>query len=327
MSLQTAAGLRGECSCPTLQTEIEPLAPRATTQQQMSTNNTIGQTLVEASLATRVGEQEEARRLYEEIIRQAPDRVEAWLGLAGLVNHPDDKRACFELALRCAPGNREAVAGIEFLRRRSQIPLKREADRVEPARDTALAALIASVGPLDAPPSAVAAPAEDERLFCTNHPQVETMLRCNKCNRPMCVRCVRLTDVGYRCKTCISGQQAVYFNAESLDYPIAFGVGFIVCAIASPLTGLFLARLGYFGLWISFLAGSAAGGILAELIRRAIQRRRGRYLWAVAFGGILAGVLVGNVALWIMTGIFPLLSLLNLIFTGLALSAAYARLR
>ena len=147
------------------------------------------------------------------------------------------------------------------------------------------------------------------------------------CIRDRCIHCVRLTDVGYRCKECIAGQQAIYFNAESLDYPIAFGVGFIVCAIASPLAGLLLGRMGFFGLWIAILAGSAAGGILAELIRRAINRRRGRYLWAVAFGGVLLGVLVGNLTVFLFTGFFPLFSLVTLIFIGLALSTTYARLR
>ncbi|MBK6432815.1 MAG: tetratricopeptide repeat protein [Anaerolineae bacterium] len=292
---------------------------------------TVVEKLARASAAMRVGEMQQARSLYEEAIGDAPDNVEAWLGLAGLVGSPDDKRACFELALRLDPANREAVAGIEFLRRRSQIPLKQ--GEVAPLPDATLGSLIEktnqrlAAAEAQADRGAPAPIAEEERIFCTNHRTVETMLRCNKCDRPMCVRCVRLTDVGYRCKECITGQQTIYFNAQSLDYPIAFGVGFIVCAIASPLAGLLLGRLGFFGLWIAVLIGSAAGGILAEMIRRAIARRRGRYLWVVAIGGILLGVLVGNIAIFLFTGFFPLLSLVTLIFTGLALSTTYARLR
>ena len=60
---------------------------------------------------------------------------------------------------------------------------------------------------------------------------------------------------------------------------------------------------------------------------RAIARRRGRCLVVVAIGGILLGVLVGNIAIFLFTGFFPLLSLVTLIFTGLALSTTYARLR
>ncbi len=291
----------------------------------------VGEKLAQASAALRVGEMAQARRLYEETIADAPDSAEAWLGLAGVVNNPDDKRACFDLALRFNPGNRETMAGLDLLRRRSQIPLKQ--GEALPAPDAALRSLIETANqrlaalkpPADRGPTPAAD--EEERTFCTNHPTVETMLRCNKCSRPMCVRCVRLTDVGYRCKECIAGQQAVYFNAESLDYPIAFGVGFIVCAIASPLAGLLLGEMGFFGLWIAVLIGSAAGGVLAELIRRAINRRRGRYLWIAALGGVLLGVLMGNIAIFLFSGFFPLFSLVTLIFTGLALSTTYARLR
>ena len=294
---------------------------------------TVAEKLARASAAARVGEAEQARRLYEETIGEAPGSVEAWLGLAGVVNSAEDKRACFMQALVLDPANAEALAGVDLLRRRSQIPTKRETLLQEPPPDANLGRLIAQANQRLAPTAAAAgaqaavAVEEEERLVCTHHPRVETMLRCNKCNRPMCVNCVRLTDVGYRCKECIAGQQAVYFNAESLDYPIAFGVGFIVCAIASPLAGLLLGGMGFFGLWIAILAGSAAGGILAELIRRATNRRRGRYLWAVAFGGILLGVLVGNAAVFLFTGFFPLFSLVTLIFIGLALSTTYARLR
>ena len=48
---------------------------------------------------------------------------------------------------------------------------------------------------------------------CANHPNRETMLRCNKCEKPICLQCAVLTEVGYRCKECVRGQQALYFNA------------------------------------------------------------------------------------------------------------------
>ena len=67
---------------------------------------TVVEKLARASAAMRVGEMQQARSLYEEAIGDAPDNVEAWLGLAGLVGSPDDKRACFELALRLDPANR-----------------------------------------------------------------------------------------------------------------------------------------------------------------------------------------------------------------------------
>ena len=47
----------------------------------------------------------------------------------------------------------------------------------------------------------------NEKMYCYNHPQRETVLRCNRCERPMCTSCAVLTPTGYRCKECVRGQQ------------------------------------------------------------------------------------------------------------------------
>jgi hypothetical protein len=164
-------------------------------------------------------------------------------------------------------------------------------------------------------------------LYCANHPDRETLLRCNKCDKPICLQCAVQTDVGYRCKECIRGVQDKYFNVESRDYPIAFGVSLIVTAIGSPIIGLLIGGFGFFGLIIALLVGSSAGGILAQIIRRAVGKRRGRYLRQVTLAGIIAGVLVGSGLSAVFVGVFPLLSLPMLLFTGLAASTAYQLLR
>ncbi len=63
-----------------------------------------------------------------------------------------------------------------------------------------------------------------EVLYCANHPETETYLRCNKCGKPICLKCAELTEVGYRCKECIREQQNVFYNAMESDNLIAFGV-------------------------------------------------------------------------------------------------------
>jgi hypothetical protein len=169
-------------------------------------------------------------------------------------------------------------------------------------------------------------PAE-EVLYCANHPGVETLLRCNRCNKPICMKCAVKTPVGYRCRECVSNQQKVYFNAVGSDNLIAFGVGLGVAAIASPFVGLLISGFGFFGLIIAFIAGSAAGSALAQIIRRAVGRRRGRYLPTFALTGIILGVLLGNLIFLLFTGLLPLFSLPMLLFTVLAVVAAYPQLR
>jgi hypothetical protein len=167
----------------------------------------------------------------------------------------------------------------------------------------------------------------DDVLYCKNHPDRETLLRCNKCGEPICPQCAVLTDVGYRCKECIAEVQNKYFNALTQDNPIAFIVGFIVTAVATPIVGGFLGRLGFFGILIALFIGSGAGALLAEIIRRAVGRRRGRNLRYFAMSGIVLGVLVGSFVVLLIFGRFPLLSIPMIVFTVLALGTAHQVLR
>lgn len=165
-------------------------------------------------------------------------------------------------------------------------------------------------------------------LYCANHPNTETLLRCNKCGKPICMKCATLTDVGYRCKECIRSQQDVYYNAESWDNPIAFGVSALVAAIATPVLSAILGYGGFFIWIIAFLFGSSAGGILSQIIRRAVNRRRGRYLRFFAIGGILFGMLFGTlVGLLFGVGGPGIFSLPMLLFAFLAASTTYQILR
>lgn len=170
-----------------------------------------------------------------------------------------------------------------------------------------------------------------EVTYCINHPQSETLLRCNKCNRPVCMKCVERTPVGYRCKECLGQQRQGYYNAISLDYVLAAGVGLILGVaggIVGSLTGIFL----------SIFAGPIAGGIIAEGIRWAIRKHRGRYIWLAGCGAIFVGGLLG-LTIWPLfltletrraVASFATTIFTNIgfwIYLALAISTAYARLR
>lgn len=174
------------------------------------------------------------------------------------------------------------------------------------------------------PPDQSPAP---EIIYCANHPDVETLLRCNRCGKPICLKCAQLTDVGYRCNECIRGVQDTYFNAKQGDNTIAFVVALLVTAVTVPIAGfLFGIFRGLFGFIIAFMIGGAAGGILTQIIRRAIDRRRSRQLRYVAVAGIIVGILLGVVlsALFLP---FPPLSWPLLLFAVLAAMSTYQLLR
>jgi hypothetical protein len=86
--------------------------------------------------------------------------------------------------------------------------------------------------------------------------------------------------VGYRCKSCVKGQQAIFETAGGRDFLIVF-------ALAAIGVGLAVYLLKFLGFW-GFLLAPAVGGGLAEVIRRAARRKRSRRLpFIVTFGGSL----------------------------------------
>ena len=173
-------------------------------------------------------------------------------------------------------------------------------------------------------PIQVGSDGEPETLTCANHPDRETLLRCNKCGKPICVSCAVRTPVGYRCNQCVREQQNIYFNALGRDNIVALAVGFVLTLIVAPIVGFLLGSIGFFGFFIAFIIGSGAGTLVARIIRSAVGNRRGRKLPHMAITGIILGV-----APW---GILFLLSggrafLMLLLFAGLTIASAFPQLR
>src|SRR5512135_3222787 len=123
----------------------------------------------------------------------------------------------------------------------------------------------------------VAAPAATDTLYCANHPGRETLLRCNRCAKPICYDCAVLTEVGYRCKQCVRQQQAVYFNGKTADPAVGAIVSVLLGGVVGALAFMFLGLLGLFSLIIAFFVGPAVGGMIAEAVRQSVGRRRSRY--------------------------------------------------
>ena len=134
-------------------------------------------------------------------------------------------------------------------------------------------------------------------LRCANHPDRETMLRCNRCDKPICFQCSVRTPVGYRCRECVSAQQAIYYNAAQFDPLIAAVIALLLGAPAGLLAYGFLRIFGFFSIIAAIFIGPTVGGLIAEAVRRGIGRRRGRYLKYIATGACVVGILLGGLFL------------------------------
>jgi hypothetical protein len=122
-----------------------------------------------------------------------------------------------------------------------------------------------------------------QALYCANHPQVEATLRCNRCEKPICLRCAVRTPTGYRCRECVRGQQKVFDTALWYDYPVAILIALVLSLIGSRIVPV----LGFFTIFLTPVAGT----IIAEVIRLAIRRRRSKNLFFAATAGVILGSL------------------------------------
>jgi hypothetical protein len=242
--------------------------------------------LRQAQRVAESGKRAAAEKLYRQLVEESPQTVPAWLGLAGIVRDPAEREAAYRQALFLDPGNEAAEAGLASLNQVAPVAtgvaepetvVAPEPAEIEPAEQE----------PLSTPESGngQASEADTGVLFCTNHAGRRTNLRCNRCGRPMCTRCVRLTPVGYRCKDCIYEQQEVYFNATALHYVIA-----AIVALPLGAIGGFLANA--LGFWIIFIA-AGAGTLMGRIVFRLIGRRRGRWLPHLVAVMLVIGSLTG----------------------------------
>ncbi|MCA0457501.1 MAG: B-box zinc finger protein [Chloroflexi bacterium] len=172
----------------------------------------------------------------------------------------------------------------------------------------------------------------EQLTYCEVHPNRETSLRCNKCNRLMCPDCVVSTPVGYRCKQCVRQQDDKFFTAGQNDYVVIAAV----CAILSGVATAIVGQIGIPMLFLIFIAIPVGGGI-AELGLRLTKRRRGRQSATIAAASIVIGGLIGTlVPLISIFGEFPPLSIVGqylmgnygpLLLVGIMAFFAYSRFK
>lgn len=158
--------------------------------------------------------------------------------------------------------------------------------------------------------------ATDEITYCARHPDRDTGLRCNRCERYMCVECAVRTPVGYTCRECVRGHEDKFYAGTLTDYALVAAVGLA----GGALTAFVMLLIGGF-LILGFIAAPAIGGTAGQIALQLTDRRRGRYSGYVAVAGIMAGGIAS--ALLLLGG----LGLFTLLFLALAASGAYARFK
>jgi hypothetical protein len=237
--------------------------------------------LLQGIAAARAGQVEVARQRLEEVIAQDADNEEAWLWLGSLAEDPQAKVVSFRRVLAINPANHEAQAGLALLEGEEETP---------------------------PPPTA-----EPQTPYCTYHPSRTTLLRCSKCETPICPDCAIATPVGYRCRECAQVRVSPLYQVSPLQYLLAS-----LAALGVSLVGAFVLAL-FPIFFLSFILGLVVGGLVAQAMDLATGHRRGRGLQAIAGLAIAMGVL----ALLLLN---PAYLVSGILYAALAIATAVARL-
>ena len=294
------------------------------------------------------GKRKAAEKLYRQIIDEAPDTAAAWVGLAGVIGDRAEKESAYRQALVLEPDYETAQAGldellgVETVFEAKQIELE-EADQTETEANISAKLTNSSLAPpnpslkegdplsvevLDVDPATSVHDhhdldvAEDgEILFCANHPNRQTHLRCNKCGKPICSSCAQSTPVGYRCPECIREHEDIFYSATALDYVVV-----VLIALPLSLLGGWLATMLGF---LTIFLGAFAGSLIGRLAFRAAGRRRGRWMpqlvgAIVVIGGVLPAL---PAILYLFFGGFNLQIVWTGIYLFTAAGAAYYQMR
>ncbi|MBI4310173.1 MAG: hypothetical protein HY681_00200 [Chloroflexi bacterium] len=148
---------------------------------------------------------------------------------------------------------------------------------------------------------------------CYRHKDVETLLHCGNCGKPICVRCTVQHPVGIRCPDCARSRPVAALDVTPLHYGLAVaaaaGIG-LAGVVGIFYLSVALLPLGLAGYYLRWLALVGVGYLMGVGVSRTVGGKRGRGLqWiaGVAMAAVfLASASLAGLALDSMVGILAL---------------------
>jgi hypothetical protein len=168
-------------------------------------------------------------------------------------------------------------------------------------------------------------------MKCARHPNVETYVRCGKCETPVCPDCSVMGPAGIRCRDCASLRSSPLYQVPpglmllGLLTGLAVGVGGGYLLVAAS-------EIAFFLLWGGLLYGAAVG----EVVLRVTGRKRGIKVEITSGVCAALGAAAGFALWWLVnvgdvgeSGLFSFLAHnpFYLASVGLAVFSAVSRVR
>jgi len=124
-------------------------------------------------------------------------------------------------------------------------------------------------------------------MRCARHPDIETDLKCGKCEQPICPKCAVQTPVGLRCPKCAALKKLPVFEISPIFYVRAIAAGLAAAAVLGaiwpfiPLSGFLL-----------FFIALVIGYLIGEAVSLAVNRKRGPGLQIIAGISVIVSYVV-----------------------------------
>jgi len=159
-------------------------------------------------------------------------------------------------------------------------------------------------------------------MKCATHPDVETNLRCGKCGKPICPRCMVQTPVGARCRECAKLYKLPTYHVSTIYYLRAIGTALGMGAVGGVLWWLVDIFLFFY---IGLILAAGIGYVIGELVSISVNRKRSPWLAGIAGVGVVISYLV---SIFLPGGlIIGLRILFDLLAVAVGIYIAVSRLR
>ncbi|HET6477555.1 MAG TPA: B-box zinc finger protein [Dehalococcoidales bacterium] len=161
-------------------------------------------------------------------------------------------------------------------------------------------------------------------MKCAAHPKVETNLRCGKCGKPICPKCMVQTPVGARCPECARLYKLPTYRVSTLFYLRAAGTAFGMALVTGVIWGVVNQFIPFF--YLNLLLSAGVGYAIGEVVSLSVNRKRGRGLAVVAGTGVAISYLVSTLLfLGLPYGLFHII--IDILSLVLGIFVAVTRLR
>jgi hypothetical protein len=130
---------------------------------------------------------------------------------------------------------------------------------------------------------------EPAPVRCAAHPDVETNLRCGKCGKAICPKCMVTTPVGARCRDCARLYKLPTYRLSSGYYLRAASAALGMAVVIGVVWGIIESYLPF--RFFSLIIGAGVGYAIGEVVSLAVNRKRG--VWLAVMGGAAVVIAYG----------------------------------